>query len=210
MAKIVIVQLRLKGDAPLLMHNDRGVNPFDPLVKQIAVLNSKKTNKTDDDKHLVERLEWEVGLYYNEAVGPYIPGENLKKAIWEAAKAFRGGAAVIRGVTPLDVEIPLVYRGPRDIEGMWKAGFVDIRSTRLNGKTRIMRTRPRFDEWGLEASMQVLTSVLDLDTFKRYATFAGRITGLGDYRPRFGRFTTEIEILEEIEVAEGTDEESDE
>lgn len=208
MAKMLTVSMTLKGTTALLMHNERLVNTFDPLVRQIKAINAKGSRKkTEDDALMVQRLEWEAGMYYAPKVGPYIPAANVKKMLMEAAVAFRGGMAVKRGVQPLEPEIPLLYHGPRDVEGLWKSEyppFKDVRSVGVN-KNKVLRCRPIFHEWGLETTLFVNNSVLDFESFQRFLSQAGKITGLGDYRPTYGRFMASSTVIEEHETEDATD-----
>ena len=189
------IDVTLKGSAPLLMHNERLANHFDPYAQAIKKITVKRSKQTDEERQEVLHLEWQGGLYLSETLGPYIPGANLKKCIMEAASLFKGGTAVKRALTPCEAEIPLIYAGPRDMEGLWETKtFVDIRSIKLNGRTKVSRARPRFEKWGLETSVFLNTSALSLDDFLQFINQAGATTGLGDYRPTFGRFLSETKV----------------
>lgn len=189
MTTLIKAHITLKGTSDLLMHSERLVNSFDPIVKQIKEYTGKR-KKTEEDQLMISRLEWEAGLYWSEQTGPYIPGANLKKCIQEAAKIDKSGKDILRGVTPLDAEIPLVYKGPRDIEAMWASNdFVDVRSVSAGAPGRkVLRTRPRFKGWGLETAMYINSAIINVDDFQRWVEVAGVMCGLGDYRPTFGRF----------------------
>jgi hypothetical protein len=54
-------------------------------------------------------------------------------------------------------------------------------------RARIMRERPRFDNWGLSFVIETLDEQLPVSAIKEILDYAGKV-GLGDYRPRFGRF----------------------
>lgn len=192
--KLTTVRFTITGTAPLLMHNERLANPFDEMTKNIAAITGKRT-KTEEDKLEIARLEWQGGLYWDELLGPYIPGANVKRCFMNAATQGKLGKAFRGGLIPLDAEIPLVYPGPRDIEGLWAAGtFLDARSTRIGGK-KVWRARPRFNEWGIVTTMFVNTLLVNLDALRLYTAQAGVTEGLGDYRPTFGRFLCDVEEL---------------
>jgi hypothetical protein len=198
---IAHLSITLMGTADLLMHNERLANPFDPITKAIAAITAKKKKQTEEDKLQVQRLEWEGGLYYDPHSGPFLPGANIKKCIQEAATAWRGGRDILRGITPLEAEIPLLYEGPRDLEGLWnqKERFCDLRMVKVNAG-KVLRARPRFPKsWGLETSLLLNTAILDVEEFTQYLRHAGSITGLGDYRPTFGRFASHMKILDLID-----------
>lgn len=190
---VLTVGIQLVGTCPLLMHNERLANPFDPITKQIASLTSKRTNKTEEDNLMIQRLEWEGGLYWSAPLGPYIPGANIKKCIMESATINKAGTAVKRAVTPLEVEVPLRYLGPRTIQELWETeAYIDIRSVKLNGRSKVLRARPRFAAWELRTRLYLNINILSLDDFAAYLDQAGATTGIGDYRPTFGRFLATI------------------
>jgi hypothetical protein len=62
-------------------------------------------------------------------------------------------------------------------------------------RNKIVRCRPIFREWAIEADILIDPTVIDLDEFKEVARNAGAMAGLGDYRLLFGRYTSEIEEL---------------
>lgn len=184
------VTLKLTGQSPVLMHSDRGANPLDPAAKELKKLTGKR-KKTDEDHAAIARLEWELGMYIDPKLGPYLPTQNIQKAIVEGGRINKLGTAVERAVLILADRAPLAYKGPRDPEGMWKAGgFADMRSV-VVGQARTMRCRPIFAEWSTEVEVLFDTSVLDRAQLVLCAENAGRLIGLGDYRPRFGRFAAE-------------------
>jgi hypothetical protein len=186
------ITLTLEGTNPLLMHNERLANKLDPIVRQMAEITSKR-KKTDDDLLALARLEFEGGLYLNTQ-GPYIPGYNVKRCFIDGGKINKLGKAVERAFTPMVAEVPLTYKGPRDVQEMWDAAgatFYDMRSVKV-GTSKVTRCRPRFEEWELSLNAELDTSVLNLSEFEQVAVRAGLMVGLGDYRQRFGRFDVTV------------------
>lgn len=178
--------LNLTGISPLLMHNNVTVNPLDPQTKAIKQYTSKR-KKTDEDYIMVQRLEWEAGLYHDVELGPYIPGVNVETCLRDAAKMTKQGAAVTRSVVVAEDRLPLLYRGPRDIKGLWEQNHKDYRVVG-NQQNSVMRCRPMFPHWELQVPVTLEASILDPDDLRNIAHRAGLMIGLGDYRPRFGRF----------------------
>ena len=64
---------------------------------------------------------------------------------------------------------------------------VDKRMVRI-GTARIMRIRPIFNEWELEFKLQVINPDLDIKVLNDILIYAGKFIGIGDYRPKYGRF----------------------
>lgn len=185
-------RLTLTGTTPLLMHNSRLANPLDPIVKAIKKINAKRNNKTDDDHEEVARLEHLGSLYFDPDIGPYIPGENIARCIRAAASLDRKGKNVERGVLISTDTNPISYPGPRDIDGLWKDENFRLIAAVGVGQARIMRCRPRFAAWTVAAEGILDPSVIDFTDFETYVTTAGQMIGLGDWRPRYGRFTATL------------------
>lgn len=190
------VRLSLEGTAPLLMHSARGVDPLDPVVKQIKAITAKR-KKTEEDMETVARLEFEVSMYHLDSVGPFIPGVNVEKCLVEGGRITKMGKNIERGLFVLDNACPLLYSGDRTIDGLWSAPGGKFRSMMAVGVggRKIMRCRPIFDEWSVECEAEVDTTVLNPTELEQIATHAGSMVGLGDFRPRYGRFVTKIEAL---------------
>lgn len=185
------VKFALQGIAPLLQHNPRLADPMDPITRQMKAITSKR-KKTDEDLEALENLEFEGGLYLDKAVGPYVPATWVKSCLIRAGVVTKDGQNVQRSVHPTDIVLPLAYRGPRDLPSlMADHSFRDRQSVRV-GTKRVFRVRPKFQEWRLEAELVLDESILNFDTFAAIAETAGRVIGLGDYRPLYGRFEAEV------------------
>lgn len=181
------VRLTLTGVSALLTHNARLSDPLDPVTKQLKLVSSKRT-KTEDDHEEMARIEFIGGLYFDEEVGPYVPGVNLHRCLVEAAKLTKRGRHVERGVVVTDEMLVLGYSGPRDIDGLWADKNHVSRLSVGVTTSRVMRTRPKFAQWALEADLIVDTGQLDFADIEDISETAGLMIGLGDYRPRYGRF----------------------
>ncbi|HEY1127431.1 MAG TPA: hypothetical protein VGF83_06695, partial [Actinomycetota bacterium] len=62
-------------------------------------------------------------------------------------------------------------------------------------QNRVMRCRPVFRQWRSAAEGTLDTAVLSLEDLRTIADTAGAMIGIGDYRPRYGRFTAEVTKL---------------
>jgi len=185
------INVTLAGTTQLLMHNEQLADPTNPIVREIKTITDKR-KKTDEDLLRKLRLDFEGGLYWSPTAGPFLPTYNVKRAFVEGARLSKLGKAVERAFAPLEAEAALVYDGPRDIEGMWAAGFRDVRSVKI-GMQRVTRCRPSFPAgWRVSFRADLATDLLNLDEFGRCAATAGLLTGIGDYRARYGRFTVEV------------------
>lgn len=185
-----IINVELTGTLPLLMHNERLANPLDPASKKMKVVTAKR-KKTDDDLEALSRVEFEGGLYHDEKIGPFVPSKWVLSMIRDGAKITKQGKDAIRAILLHETDIPIQYKGPRDIDGLWKAGMFDRRMVG-NQKARVLRTRPRFDQWKIAFTLEFDETVFDRVQVERILMTAGRMTGLGDYRPVYGRFDVKV------------------
>lgn len=187
-----IIKAKLIGTRPLLMHSDKLADPLNPLTKEHKALTKKSSkNKTDDDHELIAKSEWKAGLYWDEGLGPYMPGVNIEGALIAGGKLRRLGANLKRAVEVMDDRYKLEYTGPRDIVGLWDAGYYDARSVKVT-TSRIIRYRPLFRQWAVTCEIAFDETAIDRAEVVRCLEDAGAYCGLGDYRPKFGRFTVEV------------------
>lgn len=187
------IKVRITGVSPILMHNGRLSNPLDEASKRLKACTSKKT-KTDADHGEIARAEWEGGLYLDDH-GPYVPCDNLDACLKGAAKAQKLGKKFGAAVAVIEDRVPLLYKGPRDLDGLWKAKHYDIRGVVVGGK-RIQRCRPIFREWAAEFTVSFDPQDVNRRQIEQALQEAGRTIGLFDRRPekggRFGKFTAEV------------------
>jgi len=189
--ELMQVRLTIIGTMSLLMHNAQLSDPLATITKQLKKVSGKRI-KTEADHEEMARIEFEGGLYFDDESGPYIPSANIHACLLKAARMTRQGPAVERGIIVLNEVHPLAYNGPRTIQGLYDdKNFVSRLSVGVT-TSRVMRTRPMFRQWALESELIVDDGQLDLDQITSIADKAGQMIGLGDYRPRFGRFNVEV------------------
>lgn len=200
------LSVHVVGLVPILLHNSQLVNPMNEFAMGMKEITSKR-KKTEDDLLKLQRLEFEGGLYLNANKAPGIPTTVLDGFFSAAARTIRKGKEGKAGIfalspTPEDSVWPLIYAGPKDVDGLWKAGtkFVDCRPAKV-GTAKVMRTRPCFSSWELKFEVMFNSELLnrkDIDTILQ----AGSAThGLGDYVPRYGRFLVKsVQDLGEYEI----------
>lgn len=188
------INLKITGVSPILMHSDRLANPLDPLKKEIAKYTSKR-KKTDEDHEEISRIEWLAAMYFDESIGPYLPGRMIKASLINAAKKTKEGPKIRSGLLVATDKARLEYDGSRNQKDMWVSGeFTDVRSVVVQ-RARIMRCRPVFRDWSCHVEIIIDESVVDTVDVFRLAETAGAMVGLGDFRPQyggdFGRFSVE-------------------
>jgi hypothetical protein len=191
---LIDFRITLTGTAPLIMHSNRLSDPLHPATKEYKKVTGKR-QKTEDDHLEIARMEHAASLYMDDHVGPFIPGENLSRALVDAARITRKGKMVERGVFIRTDTNPLSYPGPRTIAALWDdENFRHFASVTVRGQ-RVMRCRPMFRDWSTEADGILDPAVIDLTDLETIAVTSGQMVGLCDWRPRYGRFTARVEKL---------------
>lgn len=190
----VVYELSLIGETPLLMSSGE-VDRESELYREYRAL-SKARNKTLEQEAQLRELEWHTRIYFDEELGPYMPGKNIKELLRASATKWKLGEAVRRSLVVPDYRIPLIYEGPRDLNGLWSEGFryTTMVANAGAGSGRVERTRPCFDEWALDCEIAFDTDELDEDSFLKIIERAQKY-GLGDYRPEFGAFVSSATFL---------------
>lgn len=184
-----------KGISPLIMHSCQGVNPLNPITKELKKYTSKR-NKTDEDLIKISDLEWESGAYWKEGLGLYIPAENIEATIRNGGKTFKKGKDFEKYVTVTDLYIPFFYG-----EDLTKEELIqnyEYRDTRIMTvqRSKILRTRPRFDQWNITFNLMYDEEKMDLDTIVNALEYSGSYVGLCDSRPKYGKFVATVEELD--------------
>jgi hypothetical protein len=177
----------ITGTTPMMMHSERLANPFDPLTREIKAVTGKR-KKTEDDLLEIARLEWLGGLYHDEDSGIHMPGHNVLACIIGGGKLHKLGTAVKRACIVTEDKLPMQYEGPKDPNKLFaNKKFVDIRSVKI-GTSKVARCRPVFKDWALSFTVAFDESAIQQSEIDMCLQSAGAMVGLGDYRPRFGRF----------------------
>lgn len=179
---------RITGVAPLIVHNGQTSNPLNEWAKALKKVSSKR-NKTDADFEEMAKIEWYASLYLKGGV-PCLPGENWERLLLDAGRKLKLGKQVQAGSFCPDAFL-IEYDGPTDVDALFKdERFRFTSSVRVNGN-RVMRTRARFDDWACTIEIKYDPQMLDLGQMNQIMTIGGENIGCGDWRPKFGRFTTE-------------------
>lgn len=178
-----IANIRIQGTSALLFH--RWSN--EAVAEKAAAAKGSAAKKTDDIQSYVYRLPSDNPKVLGN-IG--LPGEYLRMSLCTAAKfrqdprsprksAFDLFKAAIISLTEL------ADMGSND----WD--YLDARRVMVQ-RSAVTRQRPAFNA-GWETEFQLLVNLPEYvgPTLLQGVLFdAGRLIGLGDFRPTFGRFTT--------------------
>lgn len=197
-----------KGISPLIMHSCKCVNPLHPISIEMKKLTGKK-KKTEDDLKRISDLEWVGGAYILDgadckwAKGEkvknfdlYIPAENVEATLINGAKSFKRGSDVEKYVMVTDLYIPFEYGENLSADKLVES--FEYRDTRAMTvmRSKVMRTRPRFDQWAIQFKMNYDETKIDLDTIMSAMDYAGKYVGLCDSRPKYGKFCVMVEEVD--------------
>lgn len=178
------------GIRPLILHNGQLADPLNEFSRALKDISSKR-KKTDADHEAMARIEFEGGLYFDKAAGPYMPSDCIEACICAGAKKSRIGKDVAAAAFVGDDVVPIQYDGPRTVEGMWKERerFVLRKAVKVT-TSKIMRTRPMIPTgWTLSFTVEFDESIVNEANLRKAMIDAGALVGICDWRPRFGRFT---------------------
>lgn len=170
-----MANIQVVGTAPFLFHRWN----VETLAARAVAAKGSKAKKEDDIESYV---------YRDDRGALAIPGEMFRMAIITAAKyqqdprsprksamdLFKAGVVVLEELCPL---------GQKD----WD--YLDRRRVTVQ-RSGITRSRPAMSKgWQTELSLQVLTpEYISPEKLNETLQQAGRLIGVGDFRPTFGRF----------------------
>lgn len=176
----------LRSTAPFLMNNGRLANPMDTFARAIKKITAKR-HKTEADFEELAKLEWHGSLYLKNGK-PCLPALMLDACLINGAKKVKKGMQAKAGLFSID-DFVLHHDGPETIAALWETErFRFTIGCRLQGKATIMRTRPRFDTWSADIEIAFNDEALNASDIREFLLIAGRDVGIGNWRPRFGRF----------------------
>jgi len=182
------------GIRPIIMHNGLMADPTNEYtikIKEICRKGSKKLTQADYEER--DRLEWEAGLYWDDTLGPIIPSDNIERCIQLGAQKSRIGKDVQAAVFCCEPVVKLEYQGTRDKDKLASDPRFCIRKGVAVQKSRIIRIRPMFPTgWSLTFELEYDENIVNEKDLVKAMRDAGAIVGLGDWRPKFGRFSVDV------------------
>ena len=195
MSNLPEIKINMLGVSPLLCHNGQTADPRNTYAKAMKAVSSKR-KKTDADFDELARLEWLAGIY-RSADDLVIPDYVIESAMIAGAKKSKRGPQAKCGMFFTEHAL-LEFDGKPDainddtLAGMFESGqFTHTIGVRV-GMAKVMRTRPIFRNWRCIAMAQYDPDVLNLRDIEEIAADAGKLVGIGDWRPKHGRFLAEV------------------
>lgn len=195
MSNLPSVQIKLQGVSPLLCHNGQTADPRNTYAKAMKAVSGKR-KKTDADYDELARLEWLAGLYRIDG-DLVIPDYVIESAMIKGAMKSKRGPQAKCGLFFTE-HASLEFDGKPDtitddtLSGMFESGgFTHTIGVKV-GMAKVMRTRPVFRNWSITITAQYDPDVLNMRDVEEIAIDAGKLVGIGDWRPKHGRFNAEV------------------
>lgn len=166
-------RVEIEGIRPLLMHS------CDSMLEE-------SKNKTTRSKEHDPKVDAETALYKDVKGDIIVPSFCVLSCLRESAKNFQVPGKgkktfknfIYAGVQIEPMDIPLIYRGGYE---------VDLKTVVVQ-RSRIVRARPRFDEWTLIFTLEIIDPIITPQILKQIIGDAGKYNGLLDFRPLYGLF----------------------
>lgn len=200
-----IFLVKVKGASPLIMHNSSGADPDNRWTRELAPLKAKR-KKTDNDHQEIRDLSFLSSLYWSEDLnGLYMPVDNIRKMILEAARGCdqRGAKKQVVGIRfdrflgwPLEVPNRSNLNALKNDPSNRYFKIVTIQ------KSKVPSTRAIFKSWSFDMEIIVDCSIVNPSTVETWLDYGGARVGVGCRRPygptpgEFGKFY--IEEFKEI------------
>jgi hypothetical protein len=193
-----IATFTIVGSVPLLMKNGESSDPMNHFAKQMKTITVKSGKKrTEADQEELARIEWHSGLYTNDEGQLILPDFVIEAALVNGAKKSRLGstfksAIFVEQHAVLDIGVKV----PKDLGDLYKEGpkYVFRKPARVGDKM-VPRTRPIFRNWKATFSVAFDDEQINYAQLEQAVRDTGNLVGVGDWRPRHGRFTVEKAVL---------------
>lgn len=194
-------RITLEGTSPLIMNNGAaGLDTRSPANQEKAEISKKRgSNRTESDDRRIRSLETQTSLWLDENLRPTIPERALRAVIETGARKVKQGPQVREGLIVERTEYfdydTSLGETPEELGEtvQFTVGVVVQRS-------RILRTRAKFDEWSVTFTVEVDDELVDEEQLWNWLDLSGRRIGIGDWRPEksghYGRFA--IKQLEKV------------
>ena len=182
MEHVEIVTFAIEGISPLLQNNPK---EFIGSGGQEKELTAKSRSYDDAQEAELRQYRDGDGLFYHPSVA-------FTKAILRAVTGKKFGSETATSLVKGTVFIAEPHCILCDGKGKPLKKYTIDRQSVVIGKARILRCRPRFDIWFTKLALEINTGILSADNVRDALSLAGRVVGIGDYRPEktggYGRF----------------------
>lgn len=187
-------EVQIGGDT-LIMHNGQTADPLNKFAKAMKEISGKR-KKTDADHKALADIEFRAGLYVDSQGRVIVPGRVYEAVLANGAKQSREGKQALSGLF-VDNDAVLEYDGgPLSVDELVAREEFRLAVAVRVGTSKVIRTRPLFRNWRATFVLSINTTVASDASVKRWVQDAGALVGVGDWRPRHGRY--DVLKVEEI------------
>ena len=162
---MIKINVQIKGTTPLLQH------------RMATVLKRQKlqTKVEEDFEAMAEKCAYKM-----EDGTLYAPSTWIMGTLRDASKYFKQQKPPLRQVIS-----GLVIVKPAEISLGTKEYEIDVRTAVNKSKGRINVARPRLNSWTLDFTMEFNPAIAPItaDALKDILDMAGKVVGIGSYRP---------------------------
>ena len=164
------IKFTIEGISPMLMHRY-------PMEQD----QGKEAKRKGEQYDPIE--EAQKGLYQNEH-GCFVPSTWIEACLREAGKGFKKGKATYKAIIQSST-----FVSPDEIPmGLKTYDAIDRRPAVVQ-RNRIVRSRPMFKPgWKISFEVEYDDNEIKAEVLTQILIEAGKTKGIGDYRPKFGRF----------------------
>ena len=180
-----IVVFLIEGRSPLLQNN-----PASFIGK------SDDPGMSSGKKIYLDEEEARLRLYTDPSGAMCHPCEAFTKATVKAVAGKKFGKMFATSAIKGSVFIVEPFALILDLQEKPATEYSIDRRPVVVGKARILRCRPCWSQWKMKVPLEIDTAILTPEQVEESLSLAGRIIGIGDYRPEkgggFGRFSVKI------------------
>lgn len=199
---MVSVRVSLVGTLPMLVNSQQVMDRSLNKARELKLLTSKR-GKTDEDMDRIADLDMELRVYWDHKRDVAVmPAFNIIRSFQDGGKKLKCGKKIIQGIRihPEYQEPEIIYSPKLSFKEFCASpAHRDTRTVTVNGT--VERTRPRFDEWGIDFVLLMDDEILVIDELNECIRNGGLYYGLGDFRVgtkkggRYGTYQGVAEIL---------------
>ena len=215
-------KVTITGTMPLLMHAD-SIEWADQMEEWKNDPDNKGKSKAGDDRTPAYRWIGYLNFDDPQTGVVTIPSEYIMRSIMGGAALVPTGkgkgtykALSQSGLLCSDFHWPLLVKGKpigmariqeigklptykAQAEAVRDLGFSLFAKRARVGTSKHIRVRPRFDNWAAQGEILITDDAIDKRTLQKILDLAGRLKGMGDWRPGsptpgpFGMYTASVE-----------------
>jgi len=178
--------VKVVGVQPLIM------NKMPDFFKSLEVKTKSKPKKMSQEDQLLSELEhWKEKAYVRDSGKLYIPGDNIQRCLFQGAQYanIKIPGAGNKKFADVIKSACIIYDCDLD---RTESDLIQYRRAVNRGlmkRSMVGTIRPMLASgWTGTFDIQIFDGRLIDDTLSTIITYAGLFKGLGDLRPRFGRF----------------------